>query len=81
MANEGEKLSTISSELNCIYHENEVSPSTHLVHAVSVRERADVLQLSSGWQFITDFIHYEMCKVLHALWRSSHADELQTMRK
>lgn len=53
----------------------------YLVHWVAVGERADVLQLRSCREFVTDFVHDEVCKVFHALRRSTHANELRTRRR
>lgn len=53
----------------------------NFVHRVAVRVGANVLQLGTRWQLVTDLVHYEMCKVLHALWCSAHANELVNVMK
>lgn len=58
------------------WHAN--SFKSYLVHGVTVRECADILQLRSRWQFVTYFVHDEVCEVLHALRRASHTDKLRT---
>lgn len=49
---------------------------TNFVHGVAVRVSANVLQLGASRELITDLVHDEVCKVLHALWCPAHANEL-----
>lgn len=50
---------------------------SHFVHGVAIRIGADVLQLGARWQLVANLVHYEMGKILHALWCAAHANELK----
>lgn len=49
----------------------------YLVHRVTIGESADVLQLCTGRQLVAYLIHDKMCKVLHSLWSTAHANKLK----
>lgn len=50
---------------------------SYLVHRVTIRESADVLQLCTGRQLVAYLIHDKVCKVLHPLWSAAHANKLK----
>jgi len=49
---------------------------SNFVHRVAVRIGTDVLQLGASWQLVSNLVHDEVGKVLHALGRSTHASKL-----